>query len=495
MLYRWKNFVSRLKQSYRWISSTLNDEQRYRQLIMCTISLICMEKKGCVYFLRLRHTLYGGFGYQVRLEAMKGSGKQSGKNTGVIRKIKRWYLLLCSGVIGALLLPLGTLWVEGEEKNSTNLQLYARSAVLMDADSGRVLFSKNGEEQMPMASTTKIMTCILALEHGNLEDTVEVSSYAASQPKVHLGMRSGQQFHLRDLLYSLMLESHNDAAVAIAEHVGGSVEGFAQMMNEKAEELECNHTFFITPNGLDASSADQQGNTRVHSTTAEDLARIMKYCILESEKKEEFLAITQTQNYSFMDVEGKRNYSCYNHNAFLTMMEGALSGKTGFTNNAGYCYVGALSREGKTFIVALLACGWPNNKTYKWSDTKELMTYGLENYDYQNVYEEVSFETLPVEQGIPQNHKPYGVAYMEVGLEETETKELSVLLKEGEKVEKVVSLPEQLKAPVEKGKIVGSVGYYLEGKLLQEYPVVTKKEVGYLDFSWIIRYIWRLYAL
>ena len=97
-------------------------------------------------------------------------------------------------------------------------QLYAQSAVLMDADSGRVLFEKNGYEQMPMASTTKIMTCILALENGNLEDEVTISSYAASQPKVHLGMYNGQKFHLGDLLYSLMLESHNDSAVAIAEH-------------------------------------------------------------------------------------------------------------------------------------------------------------------------------------------------------------------------------------------------------------------------------------
>ena len=112
---------------------------------------------------------------------------------------------------------------EEKEENSTNIQLYARSAVLMDADSGRVLFGKNENEPMPMASTTKIMTCILALENGNMEDMVTVSAYAAGQPKVHLGMREGQQFRLEDLLYSLMLESHNDAAVAIAEQDRKSV--------------------------------------------------------------------------------------------------------------------------------------------------------------------------------------------------------------------------------------------------------------------------------
>ena len=101
---------------------------------------------------------------------------------------------------------------------------------------------------------------------------------------------------------------------------------------------------------------------KVHSTTAADLARIMKYCITESPKKEEFLEVTRTASYSFSDLEGKSSYSCNNHNAFLSMMDGALSGKTGFTAKAGYCYVGALNRDGKTFIVALLACGWPNNK-------------------------------------------------------------------------------------------------------------------------------------
>ena len=152
-------------------------------------------------------------------------------------------------------------------------QLYAKAAVLMDADTGRVLFSKNGNAIMAMASTTKIMTCILALENGNLSDTLTVSSLAASQPKVHLGMRGGEQYVLRDLLYSLMLESHNDSAVAIAEHIGGSVEEFVNNMNQKAMELGCLSTHFITPNGLDA--VDEEG---IHSTTAEDLARIMSYC-------------------------------------------------------------------------------------------------------------------------------------------------------------------------------------------------------------------------
>ena len=173
------------------------------------------------------------------------------------------------------------------------LKLYAQGAVLMDAKSGRVLYSKNGEEQLPMASTTKIMTLIVTLERANLDDIVTVSSYAASMPNVQLHIREGEQYRLRDLLYSLMLESHNDSAVAIAEHVGGSVEEFAVLMNQKAQEIGCKDTWFITPNGLDAtaeySNAVGEKELKNHSTTAKDLARIMAYCVLESPNKEQFI--------------------------------------------------------------------------------------------------------------------------------------------------------------------------------------------------------------
>ncbi len=150
-----------------------------------------------------------------------------------------------------------TVTEEKEEKNTTiqtkdELNLYAQSAVLMDASTGRVLYGKNENLARPMASTTKIMTCILALESGNLSDTVTASQNAASQPKVHLGVYKGETFLLKDLLYSLMLESHNDAAMMIAEHIGGSQEGFARLMNQKARDLGCEDTYFITPNGLDA---------------------------------------------------------------------------------------------------------------------------------------------------------------------------------------------------------------------------------------------------
>ena len=277
-------------------------------------------------------------------------------------------------------------------------ELYARSAVLMDADTGRVLFGKDEKSIKPMASTTKIMTCIVTLENADLADVVEVSAYAAKMPDVQLHIEKGEHYRLKDLVYSLMLESHNDSAVAIAEHVGGSVEGFAQLMNEKAASIGCTDTTFITPNGLDASEtvtlADGSSETKVHSTTAADLARILSYCIKQSPKKDEFLKITRTAGHSFTDLikaedgtvsQGTRSFSCNNHNAFLHMMDGALTGKTGFTGNAGYCYVGALESRGRTFVIALLACGWPNNKNYKWKDARKLFQYGIDHYKQTDI--------------------------------------------------------------------------------------------------------------
>ena len=385
-------------------------------------------------------------------------------------------LVFCAVLIltAVILIPQEAGAVETEDEITAS-RLYARSAVLMDADSGRILFAKNGQEQRAMASTTKIMTCILALENGDLSDEVAVSAEAASQPAVRLGMREGQRFYLKDLLYSLMLESHNDSAVAVAEHIGGSVEGFASMMNKKAMELGCGDTYFITPNGLDA-----EDKTGVHHTTAEDLARIMKYCIMDSEKRDAFLEITRTESYTFSDCEGNGSYSCSNHNSFLHMMEGALSGKTGFTAEAGYCYVGALRQDDRTFIVALLACGWPNNKGYKWSDTRKLMEYALENYHYREIGAEPEQISLKVENGASDGFPSAAPARLEMA---AESAPFRVLLKSGEDVTVEYDVPESVAAPVEEGETLGKIVYSLDGETLREYPVTAAESVRERDFS------------
>lgn len=396
----------------------------------------------------------------------------------------------------------GQIWKTEVHSNERQIvpdelkQLYAQSAVLMDADSGRILFAKNGQEERAMASTTKIMTCILALENGKKDQIVAVSENAAAQPKVKLGMTVGEQFYLKDLLYSLMLESHNDSAVLVAEGISGSVEAFAELMNTKARELGCYSTYFITPNGLDAS--DSNG---IHHTTAKDLARILRYCIMISEKKDEFLTVTRTAQYQFQDVEGKRTFNCYNHNAFLNMMEGALSGKTGFTSDAGYCYVGSLQRDNRTFIVALLACGWPNNKGYKWADTKTLMTYALEHYHYKEIQIGQPDQRILVKDGVLQSGKArtYSKSYpqkepIRIALFSRQ-KPFSILLRDDEKVSVGYEIPKEFSAPVVKGERVGRILCHLNGDLIQEYPVYAAETVKERTFLSCFDYISNIFFL
>lgn len=379
-----------------------------------------------------------------------------------------------------------------------SITLYAKSAVLMDAESGRVLYEKNGSEILPMASTTKIMTCILALENGDLNDYAEASSYASGMPKVHLGVRSGEYFRLEDLLYSLMLESHNDSAVVIAEHIAGSTGGFADMMNRKAKEIGCENTFFITPNGLDAVSTSTDGQTHIHSTTATDLARIMSYCITSSPKKDEFLTITRTASHSFTGfqksgeeyVSDGRSFTCNNHNAFLSMMEGALSGKTGFTANAGYCYVGSLRQEDRTFVVALLACGWPNNKSYKWSDTKKLMSYGLENYTTHTLQEALlsssDLAPVPVYDGAADT---WNASLSETPYIERDKAFISkkILLKQGEHFQVQYEYEKTLTAPVQSGQQIGEIRYYLDDTLYYKESIHVPDSVDAITLPYCIR--------
>lgn len=354
-----------------------------------------------------------------------------------------------------------------EEKENIPFVLHAQSAVLMDAETGRILYEKDGEMKRPMASTTKIMTCILALEEGNPEDLVEVSAYAASMPDVQLGIREGEEYPLKDLLYSLMLESHNDSAVAVAEHIGGSAEAFADLMNQKARDIGCQDTCFVTPNGLDRVRESDQ---TPHSTTAADLARIMRYCIQASPKKEEFLELTRTASHSFSDRSGKRSFYCGNHNAFLNMMPEALTGKTGFTGAAGYCYIGAVREGEKTFIAALLGCGWPPHKGYKWEDMKRLSRYALNEYEYREIYDSTkTFPQIQVEQGVKDT--------VPLEIRDNSRNSLRILVREGEQPRVRYEYPKKLTAPVKQGDPVGKADYYLGETLLSSYPVCAAESV------------------
>lgn len=346
-----------------------------------------------------------------------------------------------------------------------NIRLYAQSAVLMDADSGRVLYEKNGYKEMPMASTTKIMTCIIALENAKLDDVVTVSKYASTMPDVQLNIREGEQYILRDLLYSLMLESHNDVAVAIAEHVGGSKEGFAAMMNKKAKELGCEHTNFVTPNGLDAEG---------HYTTAVELAKIACYAI----KNPEFIKITNTSIWNFNELKSGRSFSVSNKDRFLYMYNGAFGVKTGFTGRAGYCFVGAAKRDNKTFVSAVLASGWPPHKNYKWSDTIKLMDYGIENFEVRQIFNrDKVFDPVCVKDG----KDPYVGLYYEG--------DISVLMGKNEKVKITYKVPKLIEAPVKANTVVGSAKYYIGKDFIAEIPIKTKTNVARIDFKYCLERI------
>ena len=359
-----------------------------------------------------------------------------------------------------------------ESAEAKNLQLYARSAALMDASSGRILYEKDGNKKLPMASTTKIMTCIIVLENSKGDEVVTVSSNAAKQPDVQLNANTGDQYYVKDLLYALMLESYNDVAVALAEHVGGSVEGFAALMNKKAKQLGCDQTNFVTPNGLDASE---------HYTTAEDLCKIAAYAIQNSS----FLEITNTMNYSFHELTTNKTFQVNNKDRFLSMYQGAFGIKTGFTGNAGYCFVGAANRDDTILISAVLGSGWPPNKNYKWSDTTALMDYGFANFFKHKFFENpLSIPNIEVING---DYSTLPLEYTNTSLE---------LLADGTEEENIVALcPSSLTAPVKKGTQIGELKYYINGQCYVTTPICAAASISKISMYYTVQHLFSVFCM
>lgn len=357
-----------------------------------------------------------------------------------------------------------------------NLSLYAQSAVLIDGDTNRILFGKNPLEHMPNASTTKILTCILAMELGTLDQVCDVSDYARSMPETKCGFYEGDQFYLKDLLYSLMLESHNDSAVVIAEAIGGSVEGFAALMNEKAKELGCISTYFITPNGLDA-----EDETGTHGSSAYDLALMMNYC----RQNDLFLEITQTPSYSFSDIDGKHTYIVDNKNSFLSMQAGVLTGKTGFTSKAGYCYVCSYQENGRNYSLAILASGWPNHRTYRWADAKGLIAYGNKYYEKEMIGLEKTSFALEVPKGIVMDE--YGFSYRQETVIENDGVQWEMLLGEKDAVTTYTEY-EPIELPVMKDEKAGEISYYVNGKFAGTQELFYTETIYKQDFQWCFTY-------
>lgn len=347
--------------------------------------------------------------------------------------MKRWIgCVLCLCLIG--------LWTPAVSGLASS-ELNALSAVVMEASTGRILYEKNAYEERPMASTTKIMTLIVALEEGNEEEMATVSELAASQPKVKMGMSPGEQYRLKDLYYLMMLESWNDTAVVIAEHIGGSVEVFCQMMTEKAREIGAMHTSFMTPNGL-----DEEG----HYTTATDMARIMAYAL----KNEEFREIVNTESYTMSTEAGNsRGATAHNHNPLLGVYEGINGGKTGYTDEAGLCLVEAAEREGVQLVAVVLGSGWPPHSNYRVEDAKKLLNLGFTEYDFKTLVE----AGTPAEETI--NVAGGTVDYVTCRV----TSDFSYYVSEEDRIELSYDIPYSIPAPVQKGDIVGAVSVYVNG--------------------------------
>lgn len=372
------------------------------------------------------------------------------------------YVIICSIQIYA---------VSAEEIN-----LNAKAAVIMDAESGKILYEKSKDQKMPNASTTKILTCLYILKHCDLDQMAEVSKNAAMQPKVRLGVREGEKYKVKDLLYGLMLESYNDCAVVLAEHAEGSVEKFEKRMNQMAENIGTLNTHFVTPNGLDG--IDKKGR---HETTAQDLAKIMARCI----KNQQFLEITQTKQYTFTDGSRKRRFICNNHNALLSSMQGVISGKTGYTSKAGYCYVGAVKQKNMTMTFSVLASGWPPHKTYKWKDVRKLVQYATDHYERREIIADTSkIKEISIKNGLK-----------EKVLLKTGNLKAAFLVKKTDKIKIESVLPSFIDAPVKEGQRVGEIKYLINGKSQKSIPIYAKKSVKQKDYWYYFEKIIQRFTL
>lgn len=247
-------------------------------------------------------------------------------------------------------------------------EVAARSAVLMNAATGEIIFAKEPHLRLPPASTTKVLTALLALEHLNLDSSVQVSPQAASAPPSRIGLRAGETVSANDLLYGLMLKSGNDAAEALAEAAGGSIYGFANLMNTRAWEIGAHASHFMNPHGLPNED---------HYTTAHDLALIFRHAM----KNPSFADIVRTRNAALRIDSGRAGWygdgrliSVHNTNRLLESYAGTLGGKTGFTLKARRCFVGEVDRGGTRLIVSILNS--PNSGTL-WQDARTLLDYGF----------------------------------------------------------------------------------------------------------------------
>lgn len=336
----------------------------------------------------------------------------------------------------------------------------AQSAIIIDYKTGKILYEKNSNEPLAMASTTKIMTAILAIENGNLDDIVIVSKDATKAPPVKMFLKENEEIKLKDLLYALMLQSSNDAAVAIAEHISGNVDTFCDLMTKKAKDIGAKNTVFRTPNGLDKLD---------HHSTAYDMALITRYAL----NNKQFVDIINTKEVYFKT--NKSTYNIINKNKLLQEYEGANGVKTGYTGKAGHCFVGSATRNDMTLISVVLASGWgEKGKKQKWIDTKTLLDYGFNNFSYETILkQEDCTDTIFINKG----EKDILPLYFDKDII------LPISKKEKENISIKLDYIKTLDAPVKKDEKIGVANIYINNELVAQTNILTKENVNKKVFS------------
>lgn len=339
----------------------------------------------------------------------------------------------------------------------------AGAAIVMDAASGRVLYEKNAYTRSSIASTTKIMTAIVAIENGEDDEDVVVSKNAASIWGSRVGLKEGKTYKLGNLLNAMMLRSGNDAAIAVAEHVGGSVEAFAEMMNRKAAQIGATNTNFVTPHGLD----DPQ-----HYSTPYDLALITRYAL----QNEKFCKIVGTKSSTF---EGK---GINNTNEMLSLYPGADGVKTGYTGQAGRCLVTSATRSDWRVISVVLRC---SSRSVRAQSSKVLLDYAFGNYKVHEYLKKGQLISgISTHKGVKEKVDVYSDSNISFPLKEDEV----------DRVKVEYDIPKTLEAPVKNGSKIGTVNYILDGKLLASADVSATNGTPRKDFYYYFDRIFKTWA-
>jgi D-alanyl-D-alanine carboxypeptidase (penicillin-binding protein 5/6) len=357
-------------------------------------------------------------------------------------------------ILVSLSLPVGANNAVTEPPRVT-----ARSAVLLDQATGRILFSKNAHEVLPMASTTKIMTAILALESGRLEDVVTVSEYASLVEGSGVDLEAGEEKTLEELVFGLILRSGNDAATAIAEHLGGSVEKFAVMMTRRAKELGAAQTKFMNPHGL---------HHEEHYTTAYDLALIAAHAM----SIPKFQEVSATREIKISWTGKPYDRLLRNQNKLLTLYDGADGIKTGWTTPAGRCFVGSAARDDWRLISVVL------NAPEMWEDAIRLMDFGYSFYMWENVVDKNQpLKTAAVKKGMSDKVTLVAGSGVVVPLKENEAELLRYHFE----------VREPLAAPIRAGQEVGALHIYFGMQRVADVPLLAAEEVEKRGLGRILR--------